>query len=126
MPAEEWHPYSPEVFITPPFPGYTSGHATVSGACAKMLELFTGSDRFGVKARRKCCELTERDAGGELDLDLPTFTATADMAALSRAMGGYHIPIDNNVGLKVGRELATWSWPKYQAYFNGTAPVATH
>ena len=124
MPAEEWHPYSPDTFITPPFPGYTSGHATVSGACAKMLELFTCSDRFGFKAHRKCCELTEKDAGPELDLDLPTFTATADMAALSRAMGGYHIPLDNNIGLKVGRELAKWSWPKYQAYFDGTAPVA--
>ena len=125
MPAEEWHPYSPDVFITPPFPGYTSGHATVSGACAKMLELFTGSDKFGFVAHRKCCELTEKNAGAELDIDLPTFTATADMAALSRAMGGYHIPLDNNVGLKVGRELAAWSWPKYQAYFNGTAPIAT-
>ena len=47
LPAEEWHPYSPFTFVTPPFPGYTSGHSTVSGACAKMLELFTGSDRFG-------------------------------------------------------------------------------
>jgi hypothetical protein len=123
MAAEEWHPYSPDVFITPPFPGYTSGHATVSGACAKVLELFTGSDNFGFHAKRKCCELTEKDAGAELSLDLPTFTATADMAALSRAMGGYHIPIDNNVGLKVGRELAVWSWPKYQEFFSGTAKI---
>lgn len=123
MPAEEWHPYSPEVFITPPFPGYTSGHATASGACAKMLELFTGSDKFGFHANRKCCELTEKNAGGELALDLPTFSGTADLAALSRAMGGYHIPIDNNVGLEVGRKLAVWSWPKYQAYFDGTAPA---
>ena len=66
-----------------------------------------------------------RLTSGGLDIDLPTFTATADLAALSRAMGGYHIPLDNNVGLKVGRELAAWSWPKYQAYFNGTAPIAT-
>ena len=124
MLGEEWHPYSPEVFITPPFPGYTSGHATASGASAKMLELFTGSDKFGFVAKRKCCELTEKDAGGEVLLKLPTFSGTADMAALSRAMGGYHIPIDNDVGLKVGRELATWSWPKYQAYFDGTAKSA--
>ncbi len=123
MPTEDWRPYSPENFITPPFPGYTSGHATVSGACAKMLELFTGSDKFGFVAHRNCCELTEKDAGPKLVLELPTFNGTADMAALSRALGGYHIPTDNNVGLKVGRELATWSWPKYQAYFNGTATV---
>ncbi|MGV3753862.1 MAG: vanadium-dependent haloperoxidase [Verrucomicrobiota bacterium] len=123
MPAEEWHPYSPASFITPPFPGYTSGHATVSGACAKALELFTGSDKFGFVERRRHCELTEKVAGHEVGLDLPTFSATSEMAAVSRAMGGYHIPVDNDVGLKVGREIATWSWPKYQEYFNGTAKV---
>ncbi len=123
MPAEEWHPYSPEVFITPPFPGYTSGHATASGAAAKILELFTGSDKFDFYAIRKCCELTEKVYGDEVRLELPTFTAVAEMAALSRAMGGYHIPIDNEVGLKVGRQVAAYSWPKYQAYFKGTAPA---
>jgi hypothetical protein len=61
--------------------------------------------------------------GATATLDLPTFSATAEMAARSRAMGGYHIPIDNDVGLRIGRELATWSWPKYQQYFDGTATV---
>ena len=56
-------------------------------------------------------------------LDLKTWTNTANMAALSRAMGGYHIPVDNDVGLKVGRELAVWSFPKYAEFFNGTAKV---
>ncbi len=123
MLGEEWHPYSPQVFVTPPFPGYTSGHATVSGACAKVIELFTGSDKYGYCERRKHCELTEKSSGEMMTLDLPTWSGTAEMAAQSRAMGGYHIPIDNNVGLKVGRELATWSWPKYQEYFAGTAKV---
>ena len=62
-------------------------------------------------------------AGDYVTLDLPTFSSTADMAAVSRAMGGYHIPIDNDVGLKVGREIAVWSWPKYQQHFDGTAVV---
>lgn len=124
MPAEEWCPYSPQSFITPPFPGYTSGHATVSGACSKVLELFTGSDALGFVERRRHCELTETAAGDLVALDLPTFSATAEMAAVSRAMGGYHIPIDNDVGLKVGREIAAWSWPKYQAYFSGSAASA--
>lgn len=123
MPAEEWHPYSPYVFITPPFPGYTSGHATVSGACAKLLELFTGSDVYGAREVRRCCVLTETATGEEVALDLPTFSGTAEMAARSRAMGGYHISIDNDVGLQVGRELAVWSWPRYQAYWDGSARV---
>jgi PAP2 superfamily len=123
MPAEEWCPYSPANFITPPFPGYTSGHATVSGACAKTLELFTGTDEYGFAEKRPHCELTETTKGEMETLDLPTWSATAEMAALSRALGGYHIPVDNNVGLKVGREIAVWSWPKYQEYFEGTAKV---
>ena len=123
LPAAEWRPYSPESFITPPFPGYTSGHATVSGACSKILELFTGTDTFGFAERRRHCELTEKNPGEFVTLDLSTWSATAEMAALSRAMGGYHIPIDNRVGIRVGREIGVWSWPKYQAYFDGTATI---
>ena len=141
VPAEEWHPYSPSTFVTPPFPGYTSGHATASGASARILELFTGSDRFECVAIRKAGELTELGCSvpemqafegkpddklkddREVRLPLPTFSETAEMAALSRAMGGYHIPTDNIVGLEIGRTIATWSWPRYRAYFEGTAKV---
>jgi len=141
VPAEMWHPYSPSTFVTPPFPGYTSGHATASGAAGKILELFTGSDRYECVAIRKAGELTElgcsvpemqaRDGkpadqlkdDREVRLKLPTFSATAEMAALSRMLGGYHIATDNNVGLAIGRRIAEHSWPKYQAYFDGTAGV---
>jgi hypothetical protein len=143
MPGEQWKPYSPATFVTPPFPGYTSGHATVSGAGSKMLELFTGSDRFGEVEHRKAGALTEpgfecniimmRDgklpAGHEkltceVALALPTFSATAEMAAVSRLWGGYHIRTDNEVGLVVGRKLAQHEWPRFQEYFNGTAGAA--
>ena len=123
MAAEDSLPYSPAVFVTPPFPGYTSGHATVSGACSKAIELFTGSDEYGFFEARRHCELTEDEPGEMVKLDLPTWSSVAEMAALSRAMGGYHIPVDNEVGLEVGRNIAVWSWPRYQAYFNGTAAV---
>ena len=140
MPAEDWHPYSPAIFVTPPFPGYTSGHSTVSGAGGKMLELFTGSDRFDDVEKRKAGILTEpgfscqaimmRDGklptGHEkmtcdVALALPTFSATSEMAAISRLWGGYHIRTDNEVGLSVGRKLAQYEWPRIQEYFNGTA-----
>jgi hypothetical protein len=139
LPAEDWHPYSPLTFITPPFPGYPSGHSTASGAAAKILELFTGSDRFGEVERRKAGELTEpgidckimqKHLGKsptdpkltcDVALKLPTFSATAEMAGISRVMGGYHIQADNIDGLKLGRTIAEYSWPKYRAYFNGKA-----
>jgi hypothetical protein len=106
------------------------------------LELVTGSDKFGDVEKRTAGILTEpgfdcsiimmRDgkmpAGHEkmtcdVALALPTFSATAEMAAVSRLWGGYHIRTDNDVGLVQGRELAKYSWPKYVQYFEGTAPV---
>jgi hypothetical protein len=141
IPAEQWHPYSPSTFVTPPFPGYPSGHSTASGAAAKMLELFTGSDRYEAVARRRAGELTEANCGvpqmqaregkpalhlhdsPEVNLLLPTFSATAEMAGVSRIMGGYHIQTDNVAGLALGRTIATYSWPKYRAYFEGTAKI---
>jgi hypothetical protein len=139
IPAEKWHPYSPATFVTPPFPGYTSGHSTVSGAAAKMLELFTGSDRFGVASERKAGSLTEAGFACEViqqidgmvkegqhpscdvRLRMPTFTETADMAGISRVLGGYHIQADNIEGLRLGRNVATYSWPVIRTYFDGTA-----
>jgi hypothetical protein len=57
----------------------------------------------------------------DVALKLPTFTATAEMAGISRIMGGYHIQADNIEGLRLGRKVAEYIWPKTQAYFNGTA-----
>jgi hypothetical protein len=142
LPAEEWHPYSPFTFVTPPFPGFPSGHSTVSAASARMLELFTGSNRFGNKEKRaggmltepgfKCAIIQMRD--GKLPkghdkltcdvvLALPTFSATAKMAGISRVMGGYHIQADNIGGLDLGRKVADYCWPKMKDYFDGTADV---
>jgi hypothetical protein len=139
MAGESWRPYSPDTFLTPPFPGYTSGHATASGAASRTLELFTGSDRYGAVAIQQAGYMTEPDVTAaqmqardgrratdvtdskEVRLFLPTFTATAEMAAVSRLWGGYHIRTDNDEGLILGRRIAMYSWPKYQAYFTGTA-----
>lgn len=119
IPAEKWHPYSPANFVSPPFPAYVSGHSTVSGACAKMLELFTGSDYFGATENRICGIITETP-GDPVSLPLPTFSATAEMAGISRVLGGYHVQNDNIEGLKMGRSIADWDWKVIQSYFNGT------
>ena len=141
LPAEDWHPYSPLSFITPPFPGYVSGHSTVSAASAKSLELFTGSDYFGATETRHPGELTEPgisceikqsfdgkpgakiDGEGVIVLKMPTFTATAEMAGISRVMGGYHIQADNIAGLDLGRKVAVHIFPKIKSYFDGTAKI---
>ncbi|HWB76880.1 MAG TPA: vanadium-dependent haloperoxidase [Nannocystaceae bacterium] len=137
-----WYPYSPRTFVTPPFPGFPSGHSTVSAASSKILELFTGSDTFGAYYRHDAGMYTETGCStaqmqakdGTPDakaptsptivLRMPTFSATAEMAGISRVLGGYHIQADNSGGLELGRKVAEYSWKKYQAYFDGTASDA--
>ena len=105
-----------------------------------MLELFTGSDTFGEVenaegGRPDRAGVPVRDhadastASRSIDpkltcdvaLKLPTFTATAEMAGISRVMGGYHIQADNVAGLELGRKVAQYTWPRIRKYIEGTA-----
>ena len=119
MPGEQWRPYSPDVFLCPPFPSYTSGHSTVSGACGEALRLFTGDDYFGESVKLVPGVLTELDPqhfGDTVTIKFPTFTETADMAGKSRVMGGYHIEADNVAGLELGRDVARHAWAFYRRH----------
>lgn len=71
-----WSP----LITTPPFPSYVSGHATTSAAASTVLEHF-----FPAEAER--------------------FRAMASEAAMSRLYGGIHFPVDNSVGLQLGRSV---------------------
>lgn len=115
MPGEKWRPYSPSTFLCPPFPSYVSGHSTISGACGEALKLWTGSDEFGSKVTLVAGAMTEPDRLGDtVVLEFPTFTETAEMAGISRVLGGYHIQADNVEGLKLGRNVAREIWKFYQ------------
>ena len=111
-----WRPYSPDTFLCPPFPSYVSGHSTVSGACAEILRLYTGSDAFGTEVRLVPGALTElpENFGDTVTLIFPTFTYAADQAGISRVMGGYHIQSDNIEGLTMGRNVAGVLYEKYR------------
>jgi PAP2 superfamily len=115
--GNEWRPYSPDTFLCPPFPSYVSGHSCVSAACSEALRLFTGSDTFGEEVKLVPGILTEPDRIGDtVVLKFPTFTETANMAGLSRVLGGYHIQSDNVEGLKLGRSVAEVVWRKYSRH----------
>ena len=117
MDGSQWRPYSPETFLCPPFPSYTSGHSTISGACAEALKLWTGSDKFGSEAKLVAGAMTEPDnLGDTITLKFPTFTETAEMAGISRVLGGYHIQADNVAGLKLGRDIAKETWKFYKKH----------
>jgi hypothetical protein len=120
MKGQEWRPYSPETFLCPPFPSYVSGHSTISGACAEVLKLFTGSDSFGTEVELIPGALTEPDnIGKPVTLHFPTFTQTAEMAGISRVLGGYHIQADNIAGLTLGRDVAGKVWEKFLEHTEG-------
>ncbi len=114
MKGKEWRPYSPDSFLCPPFPSYVSGHSTISGGCAEALKLFTGDEKFGVAVKLIPGALTEpNNLGDPVTLEFPTFTKAAEMAGMSRVMGGYHIQADNIEGLELGRKIARYNYKKY-------------
>lgn len=115
MDGKEWRPYSPEIFLCPPFPSYVSGHSTISGGCAEALKLWTGSDEFGSEATLVAGAMTEPDnLGDTITLKFPTFTEASEMAGISRVLGGYHIQADNVAGLELGRDVAKEVWGFYK------------
>ena len=117
MEGKQWRPYSPETFLCPPFPSYVSGHSTISGGCAEALKIWTGSDTFGSESKLVAGAMTEPDnLGDTITLKFPTFTETAEMAGISRVLGGYHIQADNIAGLELGRNVAKEIWTFYKIH----------
>ena len=66
---------------TPPFPGYPSGHAAVSGVMAELLSYFFPADRS-------------------------YFEKKAKDAAESRFQAGIHFRTDNEAALELGKKVA--------------------
>jgi hypothetical protein len=90
---QEWRPY----IQTPPFPSYTSGHATISAAAAEVMTSWFGDNlnftdtsslEFGIQSR-----------------PILSFRQAAKEAAMSRLYGGIHYRHDNDEGNKCGTLL---------------------
>ena len=82
---------------TPPFPEYTSGHASVSGATAQVL-----SDLFGFNYHFTDNSHAVR---GFKPRTFESFFEFADEAANSRLYGGIHYRNSNDQGLKNGKRI---------------------
>jgi hypothetical protein len=119
----DWRPYQPLTFVTPPFAEYVSGHSTFSASAAKVLKLFTRSDRFGhsvtIPAGQSFVEPGLVPAS-DLTLRWRTFSDAADEAGISRRYGGIHF-IDGDIqARKMGRKIGKQAWRKALTYFHGT------
>src|SRR5437899_9593036 len=120
--GEDWVPYQPTTFPTPPFPEYSSGHSTFSAAGAEILRLFTGRDRFGGSvALRAGSSKVEPGAVPSRDVRLSwaTFSKAADQAGMSRRYGGIHFERGDLDARATGRIAAQMAWKKAQEYWDG-------
>lgn len=120
--GQDWIPYQPSWFITPPFPEYTSGHSTFSSAGAEILLRYTGSDEFGDRVTFAAGSLrTEPGVAPDRQITLswPTFSAAAEEAGMSRRWGGIHFEDGDIEGRKAGRKIGEMVWNKAQRLFRG-------
>src|SRR5438445_9163353 len=120
--GEDWFPYQPTTFPTPPFPEYSSGHSTFSAAGAEILRLFTKSDRFGASVTLPAgSSRTEPGVvpAHDLTLSWATFSQAADQAGISRRYGGIHFEQGDLDGRRTGRMVAQMAWDKAQSYLDG-------
>jgi hypothetical protein len=119
--GEDWIPYQPATFVTPPFPEHTSGHSAFSAAAAQVLKSFTGSDRFGNSVTFKPgSSHTEPGLTPSTTVTLSwnTFTEAADEAGISRRYGGIHFLAGDLEGRQLGRRVGRQTWLRALRYFN--------
>jgi hypothetical protein len=120
--AENWWPYQRPTFVTPPFPGYVSGHSTYSRAAAEVLTALTGSEyfpggmsQFEIKAH----EYLVFEDGPSVDMTMQwaTYRDAAEQSALSRIWGGIHPPFDDIPGRELGIKIGPQAYVYALSYF---------
>jgi len=122
MDGAQWIPYQPATFPTPPFPEYVSGHSTYSAAAARILQLWTGSDRFGdsVTLAKGSSKIEPGTTPSQpITLRWETFTEAAIEAGMSRRYGGIHFRAVDLAGQRLGHVVAEKAWKKAESYFEG-------
>lgn len=83
---------------TPPFPAYTSGHATFTGATGHILAAYFGNS-FSFTDNQKVPD-------GFAPRSFSGFTGMVNEAAISRVYGGIHYQFDSEVGRETGEDIA--------------------
>ena len=120
--GNNWGTYQRTNFVTPPFPGYISGHSTFSRAAAELLTGLTGSAYFpgGLGTYSNYTLGFEQGPSVPITLQWATYYDAADEAGISRIWGGIHPPIDNLAGRRVGAQVGKSVWALAKRYWDGS------
>jgi PAP2 superfamily len=89
-----WTPLIP----TPPFPSYTSGHATFTSAAGNILAAYFGNN-YSFTDQQKTPD-------GFSPRSFNSFTDMINEAAVSRVYGGIHYEFDSEAGKVTGKKVA--------------------
>jgi PAP2 superfamily len=103
--------------FTPPFPAYTSGHATFGAATFRTLERFFGRDDIAFSFQSDEYNGVTTDANGIPRLaKTRSFNSFSDASlenAESRIYLGIHWRFDATAGMKQGNSIADWAYSRY-------------
>lgn len=122
--AEHWWPYQRPSFVSPPFPGYVSGHSTYSRGAAEIMTLLTGSSFFPGGMGEFECPMNEFlvfEDGPSQDITLQwaQYQDASDQTSMSRIWGGIHPPADDIPGRHIGLAIGPEAFTEARRYFNG-------
>ncbi|WP_146565464.1 vanadium-dependent haloperoxidase [Posidoniimonas corsicana] len=125
--AEEWLPYQLSSFVTPPFPGYVSGHSTFSRVGAELMTQLTGSPYvpgglFEYEIPIGAGLNFEYGPIESLRIQFASYFDAADMAAESRLWGGIHPAQDDFTGRRIGQLVGAAAWERAASYFGVPVP----
>jgi len=121
--AENWWPYQRPTFVTPPFPGYISGHSTYSRAAAEVMTRLTGSEYFPggmsqFEIKKNQYLVFEDGPSVDMTLQWATYRDAAEQSALSRIWGGIHPPFDDVPGRRIGIEVGNAAYDHAISFFD--------
>lgn len=90
---------------TPPFPSYTSGHSTFSGAAAAVMTELFGENLSFTSHSDSHSGLTPRPLAAVTARTFESFHAAAEEAGMSRIYGGIHYRFDDTQGSAAGQAI---------------------
>lgn len=125
--GENWWTFQRHTFVTPPFPGYYSGHSTYSRTAAEVLTRITGSEYYPggmgefVAAQNQYLMATTGPSV-ETRLQWARYADAADQCSLSRIYGGLHPPCDDIPGRRVGLAVGPLAFDKADSFITAHVP----